>query len=64
MPSPEETCCVKEEIMEKEEFQFMEVKPKSAGHYLVTVYCKHPAQYIKDTLKYDGDSWVYNTYDE
>ena len=48
--------------MDEKEFDFLEVKPKSAGIYFVTI-CQHHTQYVKDILKYDGDSWVYNAYD-
>lgn len=53
--------------MTKKEFEAMEVKPKSKGYYLVTLYQfnklekKHPC-YIKDWLKYDGGVWEYDGY--
>jgi len=50
--------------MDKEEFDFMEVKPKDSGWFFVTMYQfekidpKHP-DYIKDWLEFDGSSWIY-----
>lgn len=46
--------------MDKEQFDFMEVRPKDKGRYFVTIYhFKHPEQYIKDELEYDGKKWLY-----
>ena len=50
--------------MDKEEFNLMEVKPKSAGMYFVTLYqFKHPTHYTQVYLEYNGDSWLYHKYD-
>ena len=51
--------------MDKDKFDFMEVRPKDKGLYLVTIYIfKHPEKYIKDELEYDGKKWLYKEYKE
>lgn len=53
--------------MTKEEFGFMEVKPKDQGWYYVTMFQyekldpKHP-DHIKDWLEFDGTAWDYALY--
>lgn len=55
--------------MTKEEFSVIEVKPKDAGWYYVTMFQyekldpKHP-DYIKDWLEFDGTTWDYALYYE
>ena len=53
--------------MDKEEFDFMEVKPCNRGWYYVTMFQfekmlpEHP-DYIQDWLEFDGNDWIYGGY--
>ena len=49
--------------MTKEEFDFMEVKPKNRGRYYVTLYqFENVIGYERDWLEFDGDGWDYADY--
>lgn len=54
--------------MEKDEFDFMEVKPLNNGWYYVTLFqfekiLPEDPDYIIDWLEFDGNNWIYDGYE-
>lgn len=53
--------------MDKVEFDAMEVKPKKAGWYFVTLYqfeklTDESPDYFREHMEYDGKEWDYHDY--
>ena len=48
--------------MTKEEFDFMEVRPKEFGRYFVTLYNYKTESYLADWLEFMSGKWMYGEY--